>query len=268
MIILNNSFKKNLTSFGYLNRYLKFSNKNAIIGNLIQKILYVLAYPIAKIAKKIGFTPNGLTLISCIFVVLAFVSLVKNNLYSFLTLWFIAYILDYADGTLARMINSKGKTALNYDHISDLLKISLIFLGFGLYYNNQVIWILTFSSATLYLFYTVLNHELKLVQKLNSMSISSLKIKSNKNYNNKFFKKKELTKKDQIKLFIKKIPFFNNFILSLLTIFLSINGHTLLIFFFIPLNYNFATILLTYFVLITTFQSIQRAEALKKLKKI
>ena len=251
-----------------LSKHLKFSNKNAIFGNPIQKLLYILGYLFALIAKRFGLSPNGLTLISFICTSLAFVGLVKNNVYSFVALWFIAYILDYADGTLSRMTNSKGKTALRYDHISDLLKISLIFLGFGLYYNNQVIWILTFSSATLYLFYTILNHELKLVQKLNSMSISSLNIKSNKNHNNKFFKKKELTKKDQIKLFIKKIPFFKNFILSLLTIFLSINGHTLLIFFFIPLNYNFATILLTYFILITTFQSIQRANELNKLKKI
>lgn len=251
-----------------MNKFLKFSNKNAIGGNPIQKLLYMLANPIATIAKKLSLTPNGLTLISFVFTLLAFASLVKNNLYSFVALWFIAYILDYADGTLARMTNSKGKTALRYDHISDLLKISLIFLGFGLYYNNQVIWTLTFCSATLYLFYTVLNHELNLVQKLTLMSISLLKIKSNKNHNNKFLKKKKLTIKDQIKLFVKKIPFFKNFILSLLGIFLTINGHTLLIFFFIPLNYNFAIILLTYFILITTFQSIQRAKALNRLKKV
>lgn len=120
----------------------------------------MLANPIATIAKKIGFTPNGLTLISCIFSVLAFASLVISNLYSFVAFWFVAYILDYADGTLARMTNSKGKTALRYDHFSDLLKIILIFLGFALYYDNQIIWILTFGATSLYLFYTILNHEL------------------------------------------------------------------------------------------------------------
>ena len=132
----------------------------------------MLAYTLATIAKKLSLTPNGLTLISFAFALLAFASLVKKNLCSFVALWFIAYILDYVDGTLARMTNSKGKTALRYDHISDLLKITLIFLGFGLYYDNQVIWILTFISATLYLFYTVLNHELNMVQKLSEISIS------------------------------------------------------------------------------------------------
>ena len=112
-----------------MNKYLKFSNKNAIGQNPIQKLLYMLAYILATIAKKLSLTPNGLTLIACIFSLLAFISLVKNNLYSFVALWFIAYILDYADGTLARMTNSVGKTALRHDHISDLLKISLIFLN-------------------------------------------------------------------------------------------------------------------------------------------
>ena len=250
-----------------MNKYLKFSNKNAIGQNPIQKLLYMLAYILATIAKKLSLTPNGLTLIACIFSLLAFISLVKNNLYSFVALWFIAYILDYADGTLARMTNSKGKTALRYDHISDLLKITLIFLGFGLYYDNQAIWILTFISGTLYLFYTVLNHELNMVQKLSEISISLSKIKSNKKHNKSFFKKK-ITILDHIKLLIKKIPFLKNFILSLFSIFLTINGHTLIIFFFIPLNYNLAIILLTYFILITTFRSIQCARALNRIKKI
>lgn len=250
-----------------MDKFLKFSNKNAVKGNFIQKLLYIIAYPTASIAKKIGITPNCLTFIGFILVILAFSSLVKNNLYGFIILWFFAYNLDYADGTLARMTNSAGKTALDYDHITDLLKISLIFLGFGLYYDNQIIWILTFSSGVLFLFYTVLNHELNMSQKLSEIYISFLKIKSNKNLNNNFFKKK-ITVLDHIKLSIKKIPLLKNFILGLFTIFLTINGHTLIIFFFIPLNYNLAIILLTYFILITTFRSIQCARALNRIKKI
>jgi len=245
-----------------LNKYLKFSNKDAIGINPIQKLLYKLAYPIAKISSKFGLTPNILTLISFIFTIFAFISLVKNYLLSFILFWFVAFILDYADGTLARMTSSKGKTALRYDHISDLLKISLIFLGFGLYYDNQLIWILTFSSAVLFLFYTVLNHELDFVLKITALSTKSLNIKLNKD------KKKKLTLISQIKLLIKKKIFLKNFILTFLSVFFYVNGHTLLIFFFIPLNFNFAIILLTYFILITIFHSIQRAKILNKLKKI
>jgi len=245
-----------------LNKYLKFSNRDLTGINPIQKLLYILAYPIAKISSKFGLTPNILTLISFIFTIFAFISLVKNYLLSFILFWFVAFILDYADGTLARMTSSKGKTALRYDHISDLLKISLIFLGFGLYYDNQLIWILTFSSAVLFLFYTVLNHELDFVLKITALSTKSLNIKLNKD------KKKKLTLISQIKLLIKKKIFLKNFILTFLSVFFYVNGHTLLIFFFIPLNFNFAIILLTYFILITIFHSIQRAKILNKLKKI
>ena len=202
---------------------------------------------------------------------LAFISLIKNNLYGFISFWFFSYILDYADGTLARMTNSVGKTALRYDHISDLLKISLIFLGFGLYYNDHAIWILTFSSAVFYLFYTVLNHQLSFIQKLAVNSSILLNTKKNKNYNYQFLKQKRLERKNQLKLIFKNIPFPKKLILHLLNLLLTIiiiNGHTLLIFFFIPLKYDFAIILLTYFIIITTFQSIQRAKVLNNLKKL
>ena len=251
-----------------MNKYLKFSNKNAIGENSIQKLLYILGYFFALIAKLFGLTPNGLTLISFLCALLAFASLVISNLYSFVTFWFVAYILDYADGTLARMTNSKGKTALRYDHFSDLLKILLIFLGFALYYDNQIIWILTFGATSLYLFYTILNHELGNVIKLTNMYKRLLKIKESKNYNNKTLNKKKLKIIDQIKLFIKKKPFLKNFILNFFNIFLTINGHTLLIFFFIPISSSFAIILLTYFILITTFHIILRAKKLNKLQKI
>ena len=147
--------------------YLKFANLSAIEYNPILKILYIIAYPIAILARKFNITPNGVTLISCLFTLLAFFALILNNLFEFILFWFIAYIFDFVDGTLARLTNSVRKTAFSIDHISDLLKISLIFLSFGIYYNNEIIWALTFIASTSYLFYTVLNHELSWVNKLN-----------------------------------------------------------------------------------------------------
>ena len=105
------SFEKTTSSSQFIDHL-----KSAIEGNLIQKFLYAFAYPIAASAKKFGLTSNSLTLFSFIFTLFAFVSLIKNNSYNFMLFWLIAYILDYADGTLARMTNSKGKTALRYDH--------------------------------------------------------------------------------------------------------------------------------------------------------
>jgi len=249
-----------------MNSFLKFANKKAMENNPIQKLLYIVAYPITIIAKNIGFTPNGITFISCFFTLLAFFALVFNNLVGFIILWLIAYIMDYTDGTLARMTNSKGKTALNIDHISDLLKISLIFLGFALYYNNIIIWVLTYVASASYLFFTVLNHELacnRSVSILKSLHKTNNKIKNKK----LALKSKDGTKNHFIK-FIKKKPLLKQIILSFVSIFLTINGHTLIIFFLIPLEFNLAAYLLIYFILLTTFQVIQRLNNLNNLKKI
>ena len=108
-----------------LNPFLRYSNKDAI-HNPIQIFLYVVAYPLALFLNKIKLSPNSVTIISSIFAVFSFVSLIKYNLFLFYIFWGISFILDYADGTLARMINKVRKNALRIDHISDHLKVILI----------------------------------------------------------------------------------------------------------------------------------------------
>jgi len=250
-----------------MNKYLKYANKYAILNNPVQKLLYILAYPIAVIAKKIGLKPNGLTLISLIFTGLAFTALFKKNLDSFVLYWFIAFILDYADGSLARLINLKRKTALRIDHFSDLLKILIILLGFGMYYNNQIIWVLVFLSSSLYLFYTVLNHELNWIN--NFETLTSDYLKKNKKIRNKYKNKLNLFFRD-----LKKSNVFKGLIMAMISIFFRINGHTLLIFFLIPQNTNLAFISLIYFITLIILRSFQLCIQLnnkkieKKTKKI
>ena len=127
----------------HLNHFLKYSNRDAL-HNPFQILLYAFAYPIAIIFKRIGFSPNLVTIISTLFAILAFVSLIKSNLILFNIFWGNSFLLDYTDGTLARLTNKVGKSALRIDHVSDQLKIILIFLGFGIYYDCKEIWILTF----------------------------------------------------------------------------------------------------------------------------
>ena len=60
----------------------------------------------------------------------------------------------------------KPKSILRIDHMSDLLKISFILLGIAIYYDNQIVWTLTFITSSSYLFYTILNHDLSNYKKL------------------------------------------------------------------------------------------------------
>ena len=107
---------------------LKYANKNAL-NNPIQFVLYAIAYPLALIFKKFHISPNQLTFLSVLLTVLAVVFLIEKDQLLFLLYWTAAYILDYTDGTLARMTKKIGNSALRLDHFCDQLKILLILVN-------------------------------------------------------------------------------------------------------------------------------------------
>jgi len=229
--------------------------------NFILKVIYKISYPFALLFKRLGFSPNKVTFFSFFLTLFAFYSLFNKNIYFFLFFWSFAYIFDFADGTLARMTNNIGNKALRIDHISDLVKITIIFLGFGFYFDTKQIWILVFISSNLYLFYTVLNHELSW----------NLKIAF------KYFRKADL-KKHRLKKkrgfiilyilnFLKKKTFIKKVFLIFIGIFFNINGHTLLIFFLIPINIEFAYVFLIYFIILNLLQILNRIVELSFLKR-
>lgn len=238
--------------------FLRYSNKNAL-HNPFQFIIYLAAYPVAIFFKSIRFSPNQVTLLSVLFSVFSFISLINYNLHLFYTFFGMSYILDYADGTLARLTNKEGKSALNVDHISDQLKIIMTFLGFGFYYDCKEIWALTFLSSALFLFYSLLNHELSNNLKL-SMFGSSYDSEENKIENNSRLKllKRYLLRNYAI------LRYFYTFIFGTLYL---IDGHTLIIFFFIPISYEYAVYLLIYFISICSIHSYHRACSLSRLSK-
>jgi phosphatidylglycerophosphate synthase len=230
--------------------------------NFFLEIIYKISYPLALLFKKIGFTPNKVTFFSFFFTLFAFYSLLNKNIYFFFFFWSFAYIFDFVDGTLARITNNIGDKALRIDHISDLVKITIIFLGFGFYFDTKEIWILVFTCSNLYLFYTVLDHELswnlKLAFKYFRKSVSKkYRLKKKKSgflilFFLNFFKKNSLIKKNFL-IFIR--------------LFFNINGHTLLIFFLIPLNKEFAYVFLIYFIILNLLQILNRIVELSLLKR-
>ena len=240
-----------------LNHFLRYSNKDAI-HNPIQIFLYVIAYPIAFILNKINVSPNSVTIFSIIFAIFAFVSLIKSSLLLFYIFWGISFILDYADGTLARMIKKVGQNALRIDHYSDHFKVILILLGFGIYYDGKEIWILTFLASGIFLFYSLLNHDLSTYIKIYQLKCSD--------------KKKEITENNNIQnlknYFFNKFSYFRYIYMFLFGTFYLINGHTLIIFFFIPIEYKYALYSLLYFIIICTIHSFHRLLLLSKCPKI
>ena len=227
----------------FLNKYLKFAGPQCSYNPLIA-LVYLIAFPVVKISQKLGLTPNFITFCSFIFSLFAVYSLYENKLIQFTIFWFCSYILDFTDGTLARMTNNVRKTALRVDHLSDLIKIALIILGFGLYYDHKLMWVVVFVTNSLFFFYAVLNHDLCAVKKVVSVK-NVIENGSDK-------------VKDQTKEKINKRTFTNEIKRYYRNIFYVVDGHTLIIFFFIPLGKVWAYSFLSYFCLILSYQSMCR----------
>ena len=219
--------------------YLSFIRIDAIRNNPIQKILYIFGYYFALVFRIIGATPNQLTFLSLIFAVASAFSLFYESINGFVIFFVLSHILDYADGTLARMTNNVRKTSLRLDHTSDILKFIIINFGIGLFYGSNSVWIMIFLSTVGFLFYNIVNHELSnLIKRLPASNRPTLLKNSNR-------------------LFV-----------IVVTMLFTISGHTFLVLLFIPLNEELTYFILSYQILLFTFQSFMRIHRLSNIPRL
>lgn len=138
--------------------WFQYANRNALSHNPLMKLLFLASYPIAILFRSVKWTPNSVSALSFLFAVASFVFLLFGNALAFAVCWYVSLSLDFADGTLARMTGIFEKFRI--DHLSDLVKIGLLFFSIGLWKMETSVWIFaSLSLLTLYL-YTIFNHEL------------------------------------------------------------------------------------------------------------
>lgn len=139
--------------------------------NPVTWTLYRVAYPIARVCHRLGMSANfvsGLSLFTALWGVVALVGFRSQSW--FVLLWIISIVMDFADGTVARMSERVNQTALRLDHTLDLLKISAGFVGLAAYWNTARLWTLCMLSLAALLIFTVLNHDLGRVTVANKSS--------------------------------------------------------------------------------------------------
>ena len=151
-------------------------------NNIILWLLSYLCLPISKLFNYFKFTPNFLTFLSFIFAILACREILNENLSNFCFLLFISMILDICDGQVARLSKNINNSKIDLDHLSDIIKICLIYLSFGILLNNKITWIYIFSANFFYLFHCILHTKVNKINKQNQ----NKNIKSSKPI---FFKK-------------------------------------------------------------------------------
>ncbi len=215
----------------------------ASLNNVLIWVISFIVFPLSKFFVAIKISANYLTFFSLLFTIFAFYYLINDNYLYFSLFWMGNIILDFCDGQVARLSRKVNKTLFRFDAFSDFFKLSIIFLGVGIYYNDPNVWIFVFLTNFLYLFSVIL--EKNLYQKIE---------KKSKNQNHFFIN------------YFKTHNLILAMVKTVIPVVLQVNGHSLLLFFFLPLSIENCIIILIYFNLLFLYKMHKTTKLLLKQK--
>jgi len=218
----------------------QYANFGAIGNNLLLLAMYRFAYPFARLFYFLKITPNQLTGLSIVLAAGASATLVFKAYYSYYPLlWGLALLLDFSDGTLARMSDNQRKSAFKFDHSSDLFKVFLAIAGVGVFYDQMLVWGLALAACFSFMFFMVLNHDLAVAKKRSAVEIDRHPGRDCR---------PGLLKAVYAAIF-------------------TINGHTLLVFLVFSLGQAFAVAALSYLLFVSCFRSAVTIRALLRIPR-
>lgn len=217
-------------------KYLKYANEDAMKNNIIMKLLYIIAYPLVIIFIKYSIHPNIITSISLILAPLSLFFLLADEVVFYSIILFLSIILDFCDGSVARALNKVSGSAFNYDHMSDIVKISTVLTGIGIYYNTLLLWTLTSFTLIMFMLYNITHHDISYHEMKNHFTTSNKKNNKSKILSN-------------IKVIIG-----------------TVNGHTWLGLLIITVNYKLAITFLIYINILFFLRGIKNIRVLLKTK--
>ena len=191
----------------------------SIKDNIVQIVLYRLAFIVAHLFKFLKITPNQITFVSFLLCIISCYFLNNNKVDLFLIFWYVSHFLDYCDGTLARLTGRTTKTLLRLDHFIDLIRITITFLFISLFYKSDIVWVLSIVFLSSFFLSQIL----------------SLEYSAKKNDHLKF--------SDHINI-NKSNMYFKHFY----NVFFTFNGHSLFTIGLVLLNEKCAIIFFSYFI--------------------
>jgi len=135
----------------------QFANQNLIKTSIINYLMYLISSPIVYLSAKLRLTPNMLTTFSILFSFLSIYFLYNDLILVFQISWFFALMLDYSDGPLARKTKNFS-SGFNYDHLSDLFKISCLTAALAMFHKDFSGIIMSYIFIFLLLFNETISH--------------------------------------------------------------------------------------------------------------
>ncbi len=113
---------------------------------IARKILYFLFDPLVHLVRKLGISPNHITVLGLILNVYAALHLINffqwdeltygDRLFGFGIILGLAGLMDTIDGRLARLYDMKSKFGAFFDSVVDRYSEFIMFMGILLYYNH------------------------------------------------------------------------------------------------------------------------------------
>lgn len=128
--------------------------RGELAENPIIWVFYRISYPLAFLLWRLKFSANFVSSLSLITgLAAAFFLVATRNLALFAATWVFAMVLDFCDGMVARMSGTANTSAFKLDHFLDLIKISLVTLAVGMYWDsNEITMILLLSTQIIFIF--------------------------------------------------------------------------------------------------------------------
>ena len=228
----------------------KYVNHEAVVGNTVLLLMYRFAYPFAVLLCKLRWSPNQITTQSLGFSILAFIALIYDEGWVWFSVcWGMTVLLDFCDGTVARMTDSVSKQAFRYDHMSDLFKIFLLFLGTGIRYESNLVWMVSSSVLFIFMYYTLLNHEIRHVKRLLEKNgpVSESNGDAAISPVEQVAVQKRIRDRYPIVAWVAKHDLLFDVVKKIGVPLATINGHTLLLFFLLPMGPEISVGVFIYF---------------------
>jgi len=242
----------------------KYVNHAAVADNVFLLLMYRFAYPFAYLLNKIRLSPNNITTQSLVFTVLSFFALIFDDGWIFFTLfWGMAVLLDFCDGTVARMANKVSKTAFRYDHMSDIFKIYLVVLGVGVRNDDPIFWVLCSTLVFSYTYSEVLSHDLKSAEMKNQTTVNSSAV----TVEGPLRRTRIRERFTFIGIVAKEFPFILKLLQAMYGALVSFNGHTLLFFFTFPIGGWVTRTTLIYLISLTAISSVSSINKLRQFSR-
>ena len=217
-------------------------------NNLVIWLVSLICFPISKLFVTFKISPNFVTILSFTLMIMSCSFLLQGNLFLFSLAFICSVFLDFCDGQVARIIKKCNNTKFRIDHFSDVIKISIIYLTFGILFDELNSWIFFFISYLLFFFNTYLHSSVVNAEKAKSNLLKNKKIKFT------FFKYFKLN----IFMMIYKI------IIPIVTTF---NSHSLFLILLILIDIKIVYIVFLYFNFIFILRILKNSNKLLNIKK-